>query len=63
MHHFSEANLMISTVTIEMVVAGTSDVRCNDKFKLNSSKGFTPMQNREHVAQAPVKVPLFPLNL
>lgn len=65
MHHFSKADFMLSALTIGMVVTGTSNVRKDAMISLSSvlQKGFTLMQNREHTAQAPVKVPLFPLNL
>lgn len=56
---------MLSTLTIGMVVTGTSDVRKDAMINLSSvlQKGFTLIQIREHIAQAPVKVPLFPVNL
>lgn len=65
MHRFSKADLMLSTLTIGMVVTGTSDVRKDAMINLSSvlQKGFTLIQIREHIAQAPVKVPLFPVNL
>lgn len=65
MHHFGKADFMLSTLTIGMVVTGTSDVRKIAMINLSSvlQKGFTLMQNSEHTAQAPVKIPLFPLNL
>lgn len=65
MHHFSKADLMLSALTIGVVVTGTSNVRKDVMINLSSvlQKGLTLMQNREHIVQAPIRVPLFPLNL